>query len=152
MSTWTGHWHGFGPWVGGGQEYAREGQRRPGAVAGEAFLLDRRPPMMTGWWLMRRAQVAATWEGDPAPAVAWLEETYAAHPPGERADGGQAYASLEWRRAYALDRLPRGRDITWCYWLPSRSLASFSVVACPNHFHPELPCPLEASRLVTAGS
>lgn len=147
MSTWTGHWHGFGPWVGSGQEYAREGARRPGGVEGlasEAFLHDRRPPMMTGWWLMRRAQVAAMWEGDPRLAVAWLEEQYAAHPPVRREGGLLAYVPLEAKRAFALDQLPRGGDVTWGYWTPSQAVASFSVVSCPNRFHPDLPCPLQA--------
>ncbi|MEV5047321.1 hypothetical protein AB0N20_22465 [Streptomyces griseoincarnatus] len=153
--SWTGHWHGFGPWVGSGREYAQEGQRRPGAVAGlatETFLRDKRPPMMTGWWLMRRGQVAATWEDDPRPAVAWLEQQYAAHPPMTREDGRQAYASLEWKRAYALDQLPRGRDITWGYWTSAGSLASFSVVSCPNRFHPDLPCPVAAQRPAVAAA
>ncbi|MGI5517258.1 hypothetical protein [Streptomyces sp. CA-106131] len=27
--TWTGHWHGFGPWLGSPSRYAQKGNRRP---------------------------------------------------------------------------------------------------------------------------
>lgn len=145
MDTWSGHWHAFGPWIGSGQEYAREGLRRPGAGPNDAqtiaFLADRRPPMMTGHWLMRKHQVAGTWT-DVRDAVTWLEKHYADNPPARRDDGGQAYCSVDWRVECALDALPRGKDVTWGYWTQGTSLCSFSVVSCVNRHHPGLPCPL----------
>ncbi|GAA3626158.1 hypothetical protein ACG5V6_18070 [Streptomyces chitinivorans] len=145
--VWTGHWHGFGPWVGSGTEYAGEGPRRPGSTPGDprtqAFLASAVPPTMTGHWLLRRAQAARgrTWTEVEA-AVAWLEKNHADNPPKARDDGGRSYVGVETKAGYARDALPRGVDVTWGYWTASGSMASFSVVCCPNRHHPHTPCPL----------
>ncbi|MGX1301307.1 hypothetical protein RKD35_002795 [Streptomyces albogriseolus] len=82
--NWAGHWHGFGPWIGSGDTYRQEGRRRPGEHPGDpqtrTFLEEKLPPMMTGHWLMRRRQVAATWT-DVEEAVAWLKAQYATYSP-----------------------------------------------------------------------
>lgn len=143
--NWAGHWHGFGPWIGSGDTYRQEGRRRPGEHPGDpqtrTFLEEKLPPMMTGHWLMRRRQVAATWT-DVEEAVAWLKAQYATYSPLVREDGKAAYCSLEWKVECALDALPRGVDVTWGYWTQSRMLASYSVVACPNLFQQGIPCPV----------
>ncbi|WP_269853070.1 hypothetical protein [Streptomyces sp. RPT161] len=145
--NWQGHWHGYGPWIGSRDAYGNEGMRRPGRLASDeqtrSFLASDMPPMMNGHWLLRRSQTAAdrTWT-NPETAVAWLEKTYAENPPFERDDGRRAYTGRETKTEYAMDVLPRGVDVSWVYYLKSASLASFSVVCCPNHFHPEIPCPL----------
>ncbi|WP_246103503.1 hypothetical protein [Streptomyces piniterrae] len=99
--------------------------------------------MMVGHWLMRRNQAAAecTWTS-PVNAVSWLKGVYEENPPLEREDGRLAYCGFDVKTAYALDALPRGTDVTWAYWTASGSLASYSVVACPNRSHPHIPCPL----------
>ncbi|MEU3862322.1 hypothetical protein AB0F03_34135 [Streptomyces sp. NPDC028722] len=99
--------------------------------------------MMTGHWLMRPRQVAATWSRSE-DALAWLQARYAEAPPLVRDDGKDA-CSLEWKAMCALDALPRGGDVTWGYWTQSRMLVSYSVVCCPNLFHQELPCPIGAA-------
>ncbi|WP_241838391.1 hypothetical protein [Streptomyces sp. TSRI0281] len=101
------------------------------------------PPTMSGYWLLKRSQVSAdrTWT-DLGTAMAWLEKSYQANPPFERADGKVAYSSLDTKLEYAIDVLPRGVDVSWVYYLPSKSLISLSAVCCPNHFHPDIPCPL----------
>lgn len=145
--TWSGHWHGFGPWTGSGESYREEGRRRPGVGSDpqtNAFLEEKLPPMMTGHWLMRRSQVAETWTR-AEDAVAWLQARYAEIPPVEREDGKAAYCSVEWRVAYALDVLPRGKDAVWSYWTRSRMLTSYAVVCCPHLFHPTVPCPLPST-------
>jgi hypothetical protein len=148
--SWDGHWHGYG-WVGNAADYFKESTRRPGAGGvqdphTQMFLGSKLPPMMTGHWLMRRAQTRTecTWT-DARQAVDWLKQRYDAHPPLLRTDGGRAYVDVDVRIGYALDVLPRGVDVTWGYWTNPSTLASHSVVACSNHFHPHIPCPLEPS-------
>ncbi|MFF4903085.1 hypothetical protein [Streptomyces sp. NPDC001068] len=141
--NWTGHWHVFGPWIGSGDTHKQEGRRRPGQNSQDPqtriFLEEKLPPVMTGHWLMRDRQVAATCTTSEG-AVAWLAERYAETPPVVREDGKAAYNTLESKVEYALDALPRGVDIVWGYWTHSRLLASYAVVCCPNLFH-TLPCP-----------
>ncbi|MEU6219311.1 hypothetical protein ABZ845_17610 [Streptomyces sp. NPDC047022] len=155
--TWTGHWHGFGPWIGAPERYAKEGSRRPphevrpaqeadhGAryqeAAGE-FATSSLPPLMTGHWLAKQGQASAerTW-ADAAEAVDWLKRQYIDAPPFERTDGLRAYVGLDVKLAYASDVLPRGVDVTWVHHTQSRSLFSASVVCCPNLFHPGVKCP-----------
>ncbi|MFB6654874.1 hypothetical protein ACFCZ4_06825 [Streptomyces microflavus] len=104
------------------------------------------PPTMTGHWLMKKSQVSAdrTWM-DLGVALAWLTKKYEENPPFVRADGLEAYSSLESKLEYATDVLPRGVDVSWVYYTGSKSLTSFSVVCCPNRFHPNIPCPLPPS-------
>lgn len=164
--SWSGHWHGYGPWTGPSPVYAREGGRRPPHPNGppsvlnpedkkQQQVLDRYreaaaefqtgnvPPTMTGWWLTKRNHVSAdrTW-ADMGIAIAWLTKQYEANLPFERADGLRAYNSLDSKLEYATDVLPCGVDVSWVYYMPSKNLIAFSVVCCPNRFHPELPCPL----------
>lgn len=101
------------------------------------------PPTMTGWWLTKKNHVSAerTW-ADMSNAIAWLTKQYEVNLPFERSDGLQAYNSLDSKVKYATDVLPCGVDVSWVYYMPSKNLIAFSVVCCPNRFHPELPCPL----------
>lgn len=163
--SWTGHWHGFGPWVGAGNAYAREGGRRPAHPLGppqitnpndsaqvqalsryrEAasdFQTGSRPPLMTGHWLVKEGQASAdrTWTSSEA-ALAWLTGLYETNPPFQRSDGRQAYIGLDEKVEYAATVLPLGTDVSWVYYLPSQNLISYSVVCCPNFFHPEESCP-----------
>ncbi|WP_406168847.1 hypothetical protein [Streptomyces sp. NBC_00996] len=160
--TWAGHWHGFGPWLGSPDRYAREGNRRPPHLvrpaadadhatryqeaAGE-FATSSLPPLMTGHWMAKKGQAAAdrTWT-DVTDAVEWLKRHYTDQPPFERSDGLQAYVGLDGKLGYAFDVLPRGVDVSWVHYTQSRSLLSMSVVCCPNLFHPDLPCPLLPRR------
>lgn len=148
--SWDGHWHGYG-WAGNAADYFKESTRRPGSANDahtQTFLASRVPPMMTGHWLMRRAQTLTecTWT-NVREAVDWLRQRYDAQPPILRADGGRAYADVDVRIGYALDVLPRGVDVTWGYWTSPSTLASHSVVACVNRFHSQIPCPLEPSSM-----
>ncbi len=166
--TWQGHWHGFGPWVGPPAEYAKEGSRRPvlpdpppaptegdkefkkAAKALERWHEVRRdfpvtdlPPIRTGHWLLRknRASQERTWTSVDE-AVTWLTKEYEEMPPFVREDGKQAYASLEDHQAGALERLPLGTDALWIHYTQAQQIFSAAVVCCPNHFFPEIPCPL----------
>ncbi|MER5439701.1 hypothetical protein [Streptomyces sp. NPDC002790] len=114
--------------------------------AAAEFTTGNLPPTMTGWWLTKTNQVSAdrTW-ADMGIAIAWLTKQYEANPPFVRTDGLQAYSSLEDKLEYATDVLPRGVDVSWVYYLASKSLIAFSVVCCPNRFHPNIPCPLPPS-------
>jgi hypothetical protein len=138
--NWSGHWHGYS-WTGSGDDYfgaANESsKRRPG---GPAFKESKVPPVMTGHWLLRRAQTAParTWS-DPIDALRWLERFYENNTPQP------GYLSAKIRLPYALNSLPRGVDVTWAYWTKSRSFASASLVACANLHHPHIPCPLPPS-------
>ncbi|MFF3557141.1 hypothetical protein ACWD4V_07550 [Streptomyces tsukubensis] len=163
--SWSGHWHGCGPWIGPSKAYGQEGGRRPPHPNGAPSVLDLEnkqqvdllnryreaasefqngdvPPTMTGYWLMKKhlASGERTWS-DLGAALAWLTKVYEANPPFERADGLKAYSSLEEKLEYAEDVLPRGVDVSWVHYLASENLASFSVVCCPNRFHPDIPCP-----------
>ncbi|WP_255308148.1 hypothetical protein [Streptomyces marincola] len=151
MTSWSGHWHGYGPWHGSRDAYGQEPLRRPGRGADDprtqAFLASTLPPLMTGHWLLRRAQTARerTWDA-VAGALGWLAETHAGAPPATRPDGGPSCLPLRARLAHARDVLPRGVDVAWVYYLASRNLVSYAVVCCPNRFHPALPCPLPPGR------
>lgn len=61
--TWSGHWHGYGPWTGSRDAYGQEALRRPGVELNSeqtrAFVAATLPPLMTGRWLMRQNQTAA---------------------------------------------------------------------------------------------
>ncbi|MEU3984857.1 hypothetical protein AB0F77_33150 [Streptomyces sp. NPDC026672] len=156
--TWTGHWHGYGPWAGSPTVYAKEGSRRPPhpvrpateanhatryqEAAGE-FATSSLPPLMSGHWLAKEGRTAAdrTWT-DVTDVVQWLERHYIDQPPFERTDGLRAYVGLEVKVAYAYDVLPRGVDVAWIHYTQSRNLFSASIVCFPNLFHPDLPCPL----------
>lgn len=143
MSDFTGHWHGYA-WTGSTSAYHRESDRRPGTPA---FILSTLPPMMTGHWLMRPAATRRqyTWT-DPKQALDWLTRGYQEYPPLTRTDGGQAYVPLTSKLETASDLIPRGVDVTWCYWTTRVGyLASLSVVSCPNRHHPEIRCPLPLS-------
>lgn len=167
--SWSGHWHGYGPWIGSSADYAKEGGRRPAHPNGPPSVLDPEdkkqqavlnryreaaaefqtgnvPPTMTGHWLMKKSQVSAdrTWI-DLGVALAWLTKKYKENPPFVRADGLEAYSSLDNKLEYATDVLPRGVDVSWVYYTSSKSLISFSVVCCPNRFHPDISCPLPPS-------
>lgn len=159
--NWNGHWHGFGPWVGAPDRYAKEGGRRPphpivaAAVsnsttryreAAAEFATGSVPPLMSGHWLMKQGQVAAdrTWT-DVTDAVEWLKAQYTDSPPFERSDGLRAYVSLDVQVAGAYDALPRGVDVSWIHYTQSQSLFSASVVCCPNLFHSDLACPFPPS-------
>ncbi|MEV1006188.1 hypothetical protein [Streptomyces sp. NPDC049881] len=85
-----------------------------------------------------------TWS-DVGFALAWLEKSYRSNPPFERPGREAPYADLAAKLDYAADVLPRGVDVSWVYYLPSKSLISFSVVCCPNHFHPAVECPAPPS-------
>ncbi|WP_240799829.1 hypothetical protein [Streptomyces sp. A1277] len=104
------------------------------------------PPTMTGYWLLKRNQVSndRTW-ADVGIALAWLTKEYDANPPFVRSDGLAAYSGLHSKLEYATDVLPRGVDVTWVYYTSSKNLISFSVVCCPNRFHPGVSCPLPPS-------
>ncbi|MFI1728163.1 hypothetical protein ACH40E_02770 [Streptomyces acidicola] len=159
--NWTGHWHGFGPWVGTPARYAQEGNKRPahpiqpGPGADHAtryrdaateFATGNVPPLMTGHWLMKRGQAARarTWT-DVTDAVEWLKGQFTDNLPFERGDGLKAYTSLDVKLAYAHDVLPRGVDVSWVHYTQSRNLFSASVVCCPNLHHPALDCPMPPS-------
>ncbi|MEU8601745.1 hypothetical protein [Streptomyces parvulus] len=156
--TWTGHWHGFGPWTGSPETYFKEGNRRPahdvlpdpGAScadryreAASEFTNGALPPLMTGHWLLKRGQAtkACTW-ADVGDATAWLKQQYIGSPPFERADGVRAYAGLDVKLAYVRNVLPRGVDVSWVHYTPSRTLFAVQVVCCPNLHHTDLACPL----------
>ncbi|MFD3910908.1 hypothetical protein [Streptomyces sp. NPDC058603] len=145
--SWSGHWHGYGPWTGSRDTYGQEGLRRPGAHPNDeqtrAFLASTMPPMQTGHWLMRRSQTSAdrAWT-DLADAVNWLKRTYGANLPVEREDSKQAYIDLDTKADYAEGALSRGSDAVWVHYTKSSNLVSFSVVCCPHRFLPRIPCPL----------
>lgn len=141
MAVWSGHWHGFG-WSGYAGPYFKEFKRRPGpsleSKHAREFLASPLPPMMTGHWLLKAsmAHPDQTWT-TPDDAVAWLCRQHEETPP----DTALTYVPLEsciprWR-----ERLPSGGDVTLAHWASGNRLASFSVVCCPNRFHPDLPCP-----------
>ncbi|MDT0446755.1 hypothetical protein [Streptomyces johnsoniae] len=144
--NWAGHWRGYGPWVGSRDTYGKEHFRRPGLLPHDeqsrAFLAQAIPPMMTGHWLLRREETAAerTWT-DADLAVRWLNKLYVEYPPFSRDDGKRAYTDLKTKLDYARDALPRGVDVAWVHYNRLSNLVSFSVVCCPNHFHPGIPCP-----------
>lgn len=156
--SWSGHWHGFGPWVGPPERYFQEGGRRPPhpiqpapgskeeqryREAAAEFPTSHLPPMMPGHWLLKRNQASTdrTW-ADASEAVHWLTKLCLDNPPFEREDGKQTYSSLEEKQEYAFDALPRGVDVSRVHYNGARSIVSINVVCCPNLHHPEIPCPL----------
>ncbi|WP_329385785.1 hypothetical protein [Streptomyces sp. NBC_01716] len=145
--SWSGHWHGYGPWTGSRNAYGQEGLRRPGTHPNDeqtrAFLSSTMPPMQTGHWLTRRTQTSAdrAWTDLP-DALDWLKTAYGANLPFEREDGKRAYLDLPTKVGYAEDSLRRGSDAVWVHYTKSSNLVSFSVVCCPQRFLPEIPCPL----------
>lgn len=141
---WSGHWHGYGPWIGTRDEYSKEYLRIPGASPDDeqtrTFLANRIPPVMTGHALLRVAQTSPdrTWI-NASSAIDWLKKTYADHPPlGD-------YLPLEARVRYDEEFLPLGMDVIWAYYKRSTELISYSVICCPHRGFPDIPCPLPPS-------
>lgn len=164
--SWSGHFHGYGPWVGSPETYHRAGYRRPPhpspptlltstddkkAIdihthyhqAAKEFPVSPLPPMMSGHWLLKRAQASPerTWASATA-AVDWLTAGYLANLEAGHADPARTGAGLDGKRVYALDALPGGVDVSWVYYDHASQIVSIEVVCCPNLHHPELACPL----------
>jgi hypothetical protein len=145
--NWAGHWHGYGPWIGTRAEYGKESLRRPGATPDDPqtreFMAATLPPLMTGHALLRRNQAARdrTWT-TVQDAVEWLTKIYADRPPYEHPGGVRAYVSLEEMVQGAQEHLPLGKDTAWVYYARTGEFVSYSVICCPSHFHPDIPCPL----------
>ncbi|WP_033347340.1 hypothetical protein [Kitasatospora aureofaciens] len=156
----SGHWHGYGPWIGTSSLYHTEYLRRPapfdtrdlkptrgGSLDPEHYIpFEQRtiPPMFTGHYLLRRPAGLAdrTWK-DPDSAVDWLTEIYRKHPPAQRANGSAVDCGLEAKAQHARTALAHGTDAVWCYYVTGDRLTSYAVVACPSlPFHPAIPCPL----------
>ncbi|MDX3383603.1 hypothetical protein PV682_19350 [Streptomyces niveiscabiei] len=166
--TWSGHFHGYGPWVGTPENYHREGNRRPPHPTPPAppapddktaertlaryrevsaeFPASNLPPMMSGHWLLKRNQTSAdrTWT-DPEAALEWMTKHYLDNLPLEPDDGKQMYVGLDVKREYAADVLPVGVDVSWVHYNRSGNIVSINVVCCPNRHHPDLRCPLPPS-------
>ncbi|WP_030804604.1 hypothetical protein [Streptomyces sp. NRRL F-2799] len=166
---WSGHFHGYGPWIGTPSNYHAEGFRRPPhtdpppppasdddkrarevlaryrEVAAD-FPVSNLPPLMSGHWLLKRNQTSAerTWT-DPAAVREWMTMLYLESPPFEREDGKRAYVGLDVKRAYALDVLPRGVDVSWVHYTRTGNIVSINAVCCPNRHHRDLTCPLAPS-------
>ena len=140
--NWSGHWHGYGPWIGSRTEYGQEHLRRPGLAPDDEqtrmFMASTIPPIRTGQALLRRNQAARdrTWT-DVREAVDWLTKVYADRPPYE---GG--YVPLEVMTRGAEEHLPLGKDTIWTYYARNGAFVSSEVICCPNGFHPDIPCPL----------
>jgi hypothetical protein len=77
--------------------------------------------------------------------VDWLTKTYADRPPYERSDDLRTYIPLEEMVRGAEEHLPPGKDTVWAYYARSGAFVSYSVICCPSHFHPDIPCPLPPS-------
>ncbi|PZG23590.1 hypothetical protein C1I95_02945 [Micromonospora craterilacus] len=144
MGDWRGHWHGFGPWTGSRDEFAKEGQRRPGRDPRDeqtrTFLANTMTPVETGHWLLRRDQATAerTWT-DVADAATWMRRVHQANPADR--SGGVLLTVDELVEQKAAN-LARGGDVVWGYYTPAFSYVSAAVVCCPSRFFPDIPCPL----------
>jgi hypothetical protein len=141
MTTWKGHWHGYGPWTGRREDLAVEHLRRPGPDLSRpdpnttAFIRGELPPMQTGHALLRKPARDRTWT-DLNGALTWLEKTYVGHPPGD----GQA-TDLVGRLAYARQFLAGGSDDVLAYYTAGFSFVHYEIICCPNRFHPSIVCP-----------
>lgn len=141
MDTWTGHWHGYGPWTGPREALADESLRRPGPDLSRAdkqtaeFIRGDRPPMQTGHALLRKPAAGRTWTVLD-DALDWLRKTYVAHPPGD----GQA-VDLAGRLAYARQFLAGGSDDVLAYYTAGMSFVHYEIICCQNRFHPSIACP-----------
>lgn len=130
LKGWSGHWHGFGVWVGTRDEMGQEYLRVP---THSDFMNNPMPPVMTGHALLRPKRVAATWT-DAAEAVAWLKKNYSDRPPtGD-------YSPWEVKEPFYTGELLGGNDVVLSYY-HGRNLVHSSVISCPNGHHPDIPCP-----------
>ncbi len=144
MDDWNGHWHGFGPWTGSRDDFAKEGQRRPGPDPDDeqtqVFLANTMTPVQLGHWLLRRHQAAAdrTW-ADVAGAGTWMSRVREANPADT---SGGALLTVDEKVARQCESLRLGSDMCWGYYTATFSYVSFAVVCCPNRLFPAIPCPL----------
>ncbi|WP_043471053.1 hypothetical protein [Kitasatospora sp. MBT66] len=156
--NFTGHWHGYGPWIGTNTQYHTEHLRRPAPIDTEwlksqkktpdplAFTpFERRtiPPTQTGHYLLRRPADLAdrTWK-EVDPAVNWLVTTYQSTPPEQRRDKRAVDAGLDIKTQQARTDITNGVDVVWCYYIPGERMINFAIIACPNRHLPEIACPL----------
>ncbi|MER8154353.1 hypothetical protein [Streptomyces sp. NPDC094472] len=124
------------------EEYYREDQERYRTLL-ETFRHSELPPLETSLWLLKSpALIRATFE-EPKDAVAWLGRELTEHAPGFLSHQEADTARLARLVTTAADRLTHGTDVSFGFYLGRTSFLSLALVTCsPNHWVPDLPCPL----------
>lgn len=109
----------------------------------ETFRRSELPPLETSLWLLKsRTLIRATFE-EPKDAAAWLGRELTEHAPGFLSHQEADTARLARLVTTAADRLTHGTDVSFGFYLGRTSFLSLALVTCtPNHWLPDLRCPL----------
>ncbi|SEC59939.1 hypothetical protein [Streptomyces melanosporofaciens] len=130
------------PVTGEDEAYVREDKERYSTLL-ETFRHSELPPLETSLWLLKSpALIRATFE-EPKDAAAWLGRELTEHAPGFLSHQEADTARLARLVTTAADRLTHGTDVSFGFYLGRTSFLSLALVTCsPNHWAPDLPCPM----------
>ncbi|SIM53209.1 hypothetical protein SAMN04489832_0448 [Micromonospora cremea] len=168
MINWSGHWHGFGPWVGARDEFNKEYLRRPGANLTDAHIREHlsremAPGAFRQWLLTQGGANDYTrtfLANDMTPVQlghsllkltkvsadrTWTDIddalSWLAKTWIDNPPGGDVLP-LEKTIEYKREALLLGSDVCTGYYTPGFSYVDFTIICCPNRFFPNIPCPL----------
>ncbi|MEU1944576.1 hypothetical protein ABZ554_19570 [Streptomyces sp. NPDC020125] len=124
------------------EDYYREDQERYRTLL-ETFRHSELPPLETSLWLLKSPTlIRATFE-EPKDAATWLGRELTEHAPGFLSHQEADTARLARLVTTAADRLTHAGDVSIGCYLGRTSFLSLALVTCtPNHWAPNLPCPL----------
>ncbi|MEU3251402.1 hypothetical protein [Streptomyces sp. NPDC006997] len=101
------------------------------------------PPLETAYWLVKpRSLVRGTWE-EAKEAASWLGERLAEYAPRFASERDRETSRLARLVNAAAERLRRGADVSYGFYLERPSYLSLAVVTCsPLRAQGELVCPV----------
>ncbi|MFD7548418.1 hypothetical protein [Streptomyces sp. NPDC059816] len=108
------------------------------------FPLTGIPPIQTAHWLIKQPNlIRGTWQ-DPKEAEQWLGCQLAVYAPRFASEQDRDGVRLAACRAFAVETLGRGGDVSFGYFLTRPTFLSLALVVCsPNRAAPELSCPIK---------
>ncbi|MET7935295.1 hypothetical protein [Streptomyces sp. NPDC005322] len=109
----------------------------------DAFRRSELPPLETANWLLKTPGLIRATFDEPKDAAAWLGRELTEHAPGFLSHQEADTARLSRLVTTAAERLAHGGDVSFGFYLGRTSFLSLALVTCsPNHWSPDLPCPL----------
>ncbi|MFF4079080.1 hypothetical protein ACFYZN_06715 [Streptomyces sp. NPDC001777] len=141
------HHHGY-LWTGPKERFDQEALRRPPhpdppPAGGKPELIQRYrevaagfpasdlPPLETAYWLIKpRSMVRGTWD-EPGKAAEWLGERLAEYAPRFMSEADRDTIRLTILVSSAAERLGRGANVSYGFYLERPSFLSLALVTCP---------------------
>lgn len=132
------HHHAY-TWIGSGSDYGTDSARRPNGTGFDSTAIVPLEP--ANWLLKSRRLIKGTFE-ETEPALEWFTAQVQAYV--DRFDGEHAKdpETLRFKLEQARETMTLERDVIAGWWMNGgSSFYAVHLVACPNFFRPEHPCP-----------